>query len=138
MDPSELPLNEKVDLAVKKYAETITEYVKTLRPDIELIIEANLAADEGDTCSASIIDIQTEMALITIFPDFKEQTSKAAMLNKGLISAMELEGFDDEEINNAPVYSGLLPFNIDNAEIFAMLLTEDFEIQHQKNIYNED
>ena len=138
MDPSELPLNEKVDLAVKKYAEAIAEYVKTLRPDIELIIEENLASDEGDTCSASIIDIQTEMALITIFPDFKEQTSKAAMLNKGLISAMELEGFDDEQINNAPVYSGLLPFNIDNAEIFAMLLTEDFEIQHQKNIYNED
>jgi hypothetical protein len=138
MSPSELPLNEKVDLAVKKYAEAIVEYVRTLRPDIELIIEEDLASDEGDTCSASIIDLQTEMALITIFPDFHEQSSKAAMLNKGLISAMELEGFDDEEINNAPVYSGLLPFSIDNAEIFAILLTEDMDIQHQKNIYNED
>ena len=60
------------------------------------------------------------------------------MLNKGLISAMGLEGFDDEAISNAPVYSALLPFSVDNAEIFAILLTEDFEIQHQKNIYNED
>ena len=138
MDPSFLPLNEKVDLAVKKYAETIVEYVKTLRPEIEVMLEKELAADEGDTCSASIIDVQTEMALITIFPDFKQQNAKAAMLNKGLISAMGLEGFDDEAINNAPVYSALLPFSVDNAEIFAILLTEDFEIQHQKNIYNED
>ena len=138
MDPSFLPLNEKVDLAVKKYAETIVEYVKTLRPEIEVMLEKELAADEGDTCSASIIDVQTEMALITIFPDFKQQNAKAAMLNKGLISAMGLEGFDDEAISNAPVYSALLPFSVDNAEIFAILLTEDFEIQHQKNIYNED
>jgi hypothetical protein len=138
MDPSFLPLNEKVDLAVKKYAETIVEYVKTLRPEIEVMLEKELAADEGDTCSASIIDVQTEMALITIFPDFKQQNAKAAMLNKGLISAMGLEGFDDEAISNAPVYSALLPFSVDNAEIFAILLTENFEIQHQKNIYNED
>lgn len=138
MDPSELPLNEKVDSAVKKYAEAIVEYVKTLRPEMEVIVEEELTCDEGDTCSASIIDIQTEMALITIFPDFRQQSAKAAMLNKGLISAMSLEGFDDNEISNAPVYSGLLPFSIDNAEIFAILLTEDMEIQHQKNIYNEN
>lgn len=138
MDPSFLPLNEKVDLAVRKYAETIVEYVKTLRPEIEVMLEKELAADEGDTCSASIIDVQTEMALITIFPDFKQQNAKAAMLNKGLVSAMGLEGFDDEAISNAPVYSALLPFSVDNAEIFAILLTENLEIQHQKNIYNED
>lgn len=135
MDPFELPLNEKVDSAVKQYAEAIIEYVKTLQPDIELIIEEELASDEDDTCSASIIDLQTEMALITIFPDFKDQSSKAAMLNKGLVSAMELEGFDDTEINSAPVYSGLLPFSVDNAEIFAIILTHDVGLQHQKNIY---
>lgn len=137
MDPSELPLNEKVDSAVKKYAEAIVEYVKTLRPEMEIIVDEELTCDEGDTCSASIIDIQTEMALITIFPDFRQQSAKAAMLNKGLISAMGLEGFDDEAISNAPVYSGLLPFSIDNTEIFAILLTEDMDIQHQKNIYSD-
>lgn len=137
MDPSELPLNEKVDSAVKKYAEAIVEYVKTLRPEMEVIVDEELTSDEGDTCSASIIDIQTEMALITIFPDFRQQNAKAAMLNKGLISAMGLEGFDDEAISNAPVYSGLLPFSIDNTEIFAILLTEDMDIQHQKNIYSD-
>lgn len=138
MDPSSLPLNEKVDLAVKRYAEVIVEYVKNLRPEIEVIVDEELAYDEAKTCSAAIIDIQTEIALITIFPDFKQQAAKAAMLNKGMVSAMELEGFEEEEISNAPVYSGLLPFNIDNAEIFAILLTEDMNIQHQKNVYNEE
>lgn len=138
MDPSFLPLNEKVDSAVKKYAETILEYVKTLDSEIEVVVDEELTSNEGDTCSASIIDIQTEIGLITIFPDFKSNSAKAAMLNKGLMSAMILEGFDEDEINNAPVYSGLLSFSIDNAEIFAILLTEDMDIQHQKNIYNED
>lgn len=138
MDPSFLPLNEKVDSAVKKYADTILEYIKILNPDIEVSVDEDIASNEGDTCSASIIDIQTKMGSITVFPDFKNKSAKAAMLNKGLISSMILEGFGEDEINNAPVYSGLLSFSIDNAEIFAILLTEDMNIQHQKNIYNEN
>lgn len=135
MDPSSLPLNEKVDSAVKNYADVILEYAKKLNPTIEVEMVDDLTTDQDNTCSASIIDIQSEYAMITIFPDFNKQSALASMLNKGLIISMDLEGFDDETISNSPIYSGLLPFSVDNAEIFAILLTEDLEIQHQKNLY---
>lgn len=135
MDPSSLPLNEKVDSAVKNYADVILEYAKKLNPTIEVEMVDDLTTDQENTCSASIIDIQSEYAMITIFPDFNKQSALASMLNKGLIISMDLEGFDDETISNSPIYSGLLPFSVDNAEIFAILLTEDLEIQHQKNLY---
>lgn len=134
MDNFLLPVNEEVDGAVKDYAESIVGYIKQIHPEVEVVMEYNDAANEQETHKAKMADIQTEYGFVTIFPDFNKKTARAALLNRGLISAMELEGFNDEQINNSPVYSSLLPFSIENAEVLALILTNDFGLQHQKNL----
>lgn len=132
MEYSELPINEKVDNAVVKYCDTIVQYMLALNPEIDYEVDKDYAGDEGLTQKASIIDIQSPHAFITIFPDFDKKNCKAALLNRGLIRAMEIEGFDDDAINESPVYGTLMPYTQENAEMFALLLTQDMELQHQK------
>jgi hypothetical protein len=74
------------------------------------------------------------MGFVTIFPDFKNKSAKAAILNRGMVSAMQIEGFEDEDINNAPVYSDLLPPSAESLDVITLVLTEDLDIQHQKNL----
>ena len=132
MDYSDLPINEKVDNAVVKYCDTIVQYMLALDPDIEYDIDKDFAADDENKQKASIIDIQSEYGLITIFPDFKKTSAVAALVNRGLILAMEIEGFDDDTINEASVYGTLMPFKQEHAETFALILTQDLNLQHQK------
>lgn len=133
-DLSSMPINEVVDKAVRGYAETIIRYILTLEPTAEYDVDYDEAMNDIETQKASIIDIQTEYGFVTIFPDFSENTAKAALLNRGLIRAMELEGFDDDAINDSPVYGSLMDFNLENAEMFGIMLTNDLGLQHQKNI----
>jgi hypothetical protein len=134
MDSSLLPTNEKVNAAVKEYTDAIISYITTIDPDIDYEVDYDEVSDDTETVKAAIVDIQTEYGFVTIFPDFNKNSSKAAVLNRGMIGAMELEGFDDETINNSPVYGTLMPFSIENAEMFAIMLTYDLGLQHQKNI----
>jgi hypothetical protein len=133
-DSSLIPTNEVVDKAVRDYAETIIRYILTLNPEAEYGVDYDEAMNDIETEKAAIIDIQTENGFVTIFPDFAKNTAKAAVLNRGLIRAMEIEGFDDDTINNSPVYGNLMSFSIENAETFGILLTNDLGLQHQKNI----
>ena len=103
-----------------------------LDPSLDYDVEKDYAADDQQTQKASIIDIQTPYAFITIFPDFKKGKAMAALLNRGMVMAMEIEGFDDETINNSPLYGTLMPYSLENAEMFAVLLTQDLNLQHQK------
>jgi hypothetical protein len=135
MSNSFLPVNKDVDCAVRKYCETIIEYMKAIDPDVDFELDYDEASDEDETHKASIADIQTEYGFVTIFPDFNKNTARAAILNRGMIQAMELEGFDDDTINNSPVYGTLMPFTVENAELFAIMLTNDLDLQHQKLIY---
>jgi hypothetical protein len=135
MDPSSLlPTNEEVNSAVKEYTDAILGYITTIDPDIDYEVDYDEAADDKEETKAAIIDIQTEYGFLTIFPDFNKKGAMAALLNRGMIGAMELEGFDDDTINNAPVYTELMPFSVENAEMFAIILTNDMGLQHQKNI----
>ena len=134
MDSFLLPTNEKVNAAVKEYTDAILGYITTIDPDIDYEVDYDEASDDKEETKAAIVDIQTEYGFLTIFPDFNKQGAMAALLNRGMIGAMELEGFDDDTINNAPVYSELMPFSIENAEMFAIMLTNDVGLQHQKNI----
>jgi hypothetical protein len=134
MDSPLLPINEKVNSAVKEYTDAIISYITTIDPDIDYDVDYDEATDETDTQKAAIVDIQSEHGFVTIFPDFAKQRAMAALLNRGMIGAMELEGFDDDTINNAPVYGALMPFNVENAEMFAIMLTHDLGLQHQKNL----
>lgn len=129
-----LPTNEAADLSVKQYTEAIVSYVKEIYPEVEVIFDYDEIINEAETHKASMADIQTEHGFVTVFPDFNKNSARAAILNRGLISALELEGFGDDEINNAPVYGSLMPFSLENAEIFALILTNDFGLQHQKNL----
>jgi hypothetical protein len=134
MEPSDLPINQTVDTAVNQYAEAIVAGIKALNSSIEIDVEYNEAMGNDETCRASIVDIQTEFGFVTIFPDFAQQSSKAALLNRGLIGAMELEGFDDDTINDSPVYGTLTAFTPENVDVFVLVLTNDFGLQHQKNL----
>lgn len=135
MDSSSLlPTNEEVNSAVKQYTDAIISYITTIDPDIDYEVDYDEASDDTETVKAAIVDIQTEYGFVTIFPDFNKQGAKAALLNRGMIRAMELEGFDDDEINNSPVYGKLMPFSVENAEMFAIILTNDVGLQHQKNL----
>jgi len=127
-------LDKETDKAVKDYADAIVEAVITLHPDIAIVSECEDAMSEDNKYHASMCDIQTEMGFITIFPDFKNKSAKAAILNRGMVSAMQLEGFDDDAINEAPVYSDLLSPSEESLDIITLVLTEDLDIQHQKNL----
>lgn len=134
MQPHDLPINDTVNKAVEQYTDTIIKYITTIQPNIDYELDYDEAANDEETEKAAIVDIQTEYGFLTIFPDFSKQAAKAALLNRGLIRAMELEGFDDDEINNGPVYGSLMPYTIENAEMFSIVLTTDMGLQHQKNI----
>jgi len=132
INPDLLPPDEQVEEAVKQYAETIVAYVSTISPDIDVIMDYNAIPNKDETFRASACDIHTEYGFITIFPDFKTRSARAALLNIGLLRSMELEGFEDDEIQKSPIYGGLMPYTIENAETFAAVLTQDFGLQHQK------
>jgi hypothetical protein len=129
-----LPVNTKICDAVDEYVDTIIKYITVMYPDIEYEVDREVACDRDKTSRSNIVDIQTEYAFVTIFPDFSINEAKAALLNRGLIRAMELEGFDEESIDESPVYGDLMPFSIENAEMFAIILTHDLGLQHQKNL----
>lgn len=129
--------NEKVDRAVKDYADTIINTIKNLYPTLPLVSECDDASSEDGKYYASICDIQTEYGFITIFPDFNKESAKAAILNRGLIRAMDIEGFSEEEINDAKVYGDLMPFNLESIDMILLVLTEDLGLQHQKNLDDE-
>ena len=134
INPDLLPPDEQVEEAVKQYADAIVTYISTISPDIEVEVDYNPLPNEDETLRASACDIQTEYGFVTIFPNFKNRGASAALLNIGMIRSMELEGFDDEVIQKSPVYGSLMPYAIENAETFAVILTQDFGLQHQKLI----
>jgi hypothetical protein len=134
MDEESLPVNDKINAAVAEYTDAIIKYITTIDPDIDYEVDYDETMDDTHTQKAAIVDIQSEYGFLTIFPDFRKNAARAGLLNRGLIGAMELEGFDDDTINSAPVYGALMPFSVENAEMFAIILTNDVGLQHQKNI----
>ncbi len=129
--------HEKIDVVVKEYMDAIVAAVKSIDPNIPLVSDCETASsDDGKFC-ASICDIQTEFGFVTIFPDFNKESAKAAILNRGLVRAMDLEGFDEKEINNAKVYGDLMPFTQESIDMIVLVLTEDLGLQHQKNLDDE-
>jgi hypothetical protein len=134
INPDLLPPDEQVEEAVKQYADAIVTYISTISPDIEVEVDYNPLPNEDETLRASACDIKTEYGFVTIFPNFKKQCAKATILNIGMMRSMQIEGFDDEAIRNAPIYGNLMAYTIENVEIFATLLTQDLGLQHQKLI----
>lgn len=127
-----LPTDEVVDAAVHEYTDSIIKHVLELFPEMDYEVHYDETTNGDETYKSTIADIQTEYGYITIFPDFKSKNSSASLLNRGMIQAMELEGFEDDVINNSAVYGTLMPNTIENAKMFAIILTHDLGLQHQK------
>lgn len=134
MEYSDIPINTKVDAAVKQYTDDIVKHIIDADNNIEYEVDYDETTNTTNTQKSAIVDIHTEYGFVTIFPDFVNDSAKGSLLNKGMIRSMELEGFDDDEINNAPIYGTLMPFGIENAKLFAIVLTRDMGLQHQKNL----
>lgn len=132
MDPSILPLNEKIDASVRNYAERIAHYVKEFNPDVIVDLDFDDSTNTELTERATTASIQTEFGLVSVFPNFRSGGSSAAILNRGLVNAMVAEGFTEEEINDAVIYSSLLEYNESNAELLGAVLAKDMGFQHQK------
>ena len=128
-----MELHEKIDTIVKEYADAILNRVKSISPNIPLVSDFERGPSEDGKYYASVCDIQTEYGFVTIFPDFNKEGAKAAILNRGLVRAMDLEGFNEDEINQAKVYGDLMPFTEESVDIIVLVLTEDLGLQHQKN-----
>jgi hypothetical protein len=132
-----MELHEKIDTTVREYADAILGRVKSIAPNISLVSDFEKGPSEDGKYYASVCDIQTEYGFVTIFPDFNKESAKAAILNRGLVRAMDLEGFDENEINEARVYGDLMPFTEESVDIIVLVLTEDLGLQHQKNLDDE-
>jgi hypothetical protein len=130
--------HKKIDKAVKDFADTIVAAVVKANPDIAMSHECEETTSEDGKYHASICDIQTETGYVTIFPDFAKESAKASILNRGLIRAMELEGFDDETINESAVYGPLLSKTKQNVKMLTLVLTKDLGLQHQKNFDDDE
>jgi hypothetical protein len=129
--------HQKIDVVVKEYMDAIMAGVKSIAPDIAVVSDCETTSSGDGKFEASICDVQTEFGFVTIFPDFNKETAKAAILNRGLVRAMDLEGFDEKEINKAKVYGDLMPFTQESIDMLVLVLTEDLGLQHQKNLDDE-
>ncbi len=129
-----IPLNKTVDAAVRKFAEDIVCSAKSFNPDIEVVLEydGELRIDHKERSHSATI--QSIFGVVSVFPDFAEQSAKAATVNRGLIYAMTAEGFSDEEIDAAVIYGKLVASSKEALDGFGLFLTKDFGIQAQKGV----
>jgi pyruvate-formate lyase-activating enzyme len=130
-DPN-IPINDKVDEAVRKFSDVLIESIRELDKNIEIEIDFEIATKSDGMEKASIGTISTKYGEITIFPDFTNESAKAAILNRGLVNAMIMEGFSDEEINESTIYSNMFSNEKKFIDVIALFLTCDFGLQHQK------
>jgi len=129
---SDIPINEEINNAVKKFAEDIINCVKINDNLIEIYV-SYVEAQKIDNSEKSIKSIiSTKYGLIHILPDFKNGCARASIINRGLIYAMELEGYTKEEIKEAEVYGTPFEHEHDKIEIIGRYLTSDLGIQHQR------
>ena len=125
--------NEKICVAVRQYVDGILDALEERAVSYnEIEVSYDYASNGDETQSAIVCDIQTKYGFVTVFPDFREENAKGSLLNIGMIRSMELEGFDDDTINDAPAYGKLMPYSQANVDIFAKILSEDLGLQHQK------
>lgn len=129
---SELPINEKINEDVKKFTTDIVSCVKKKNKKIEVdvVYEEATRADKEEKSIKSIIT--TKYGVIHVLPDFKNNTARAIILNRGLIYTMELEGYSEEEINEAKIYGEPFENEHNNIETIGWYLTTDLGMQHQK------
>lgn len=123
-----LPLNEKIDAAVRQYAQDIVEEVKNLNIDAEVETEYIEGTNQENTESAACALLITDLGGVVIWPDFIENSASATIFLSGNLERMIKEGFTESQIDSeCPMFSALLPHKDENVELLAHYLTHKID-----------
>lgn len=121
--------NEKVIKAVDQYAEAIVNAIKEYQFDFDYDLDYAVAYNDANTEEARSAMITTPFGVVVVVPDFKKKSAKACVLNLGEMRRLQLEGFDEEFIENeGKIYGDLLSFTTTNAEVLAYYLTRKLNV----------
>lgn len=128
-DEENQKLCDKTENAVKEYVAEIMEAASSFNEySGELDVDYDLLANSSETLWASSATIVSEIGVVVVFPDFKQKSAKATVLNVGLVNAMQMEGFEEDYINKeGQVYGKLLDKNRENVEMLSYYLTHKLD-----------
>ena len=135
---SYLPINETVSAATKLFADAIVTEVERLNPALEIIIGEQESVKSDETERSPYYTLETKYGIVVVFPDFREQSSKACTFNRGLARGMELEGFSEAEIDAATTLGKLVPATPEYIHVLGVFLSEDMGLQAQKGFIEHE
>jgi len=116
--------NQVVEDAVKDYAADIIVGIKEYDADADIDINFYEAADKTQTESAHEAIITTSIGMVIVFPDFRNKSAQASIVNVGELKRLVAEGFDEDFIENkGMVYQSLLEYKEKHVKMFAYYLT---------------
>ena len=123
------PLDEKTDQAVKSFTDDIVKYIDSLKEFTgQVEVEFNEACNGDETLKASFGIITTKFGVVNVFPNFIEKTAYAAVVNLGLMRAMEKEGFEEDYIlREGKIYGTLMKYSKENVKLFGIYLSQKMD-----------
>lgn len=128
-EPKEKELPDcKTDLQVNncvlEYAQDIIHSAKLQDANAEVSIDFDIAVNSTSTLSAAKAKIESVHGAVMVFPNFKNRSSTAYILNRGTINHMRKEGFSEEFIHrNGSIYSDAFEFTQKNVKMLGYYLT---------------
>lgn len=132
-DYTYLPVNEKTDLAVRGYAEKIVEAAGKLNSAVYIDVTFDDAMNAAETERAPMGALQGEHGVVLIWPDFINSGAVATVYNRGRVQSMQLEGFEEDEIDKAVIVGKMLTPTDEHIKVLAYFLTRDLGLQAQKD-----
>lgn len=135
-EPNKKPLPDcntdlQTNACVLEYAHDIIHATKLQDKDMEVSIDFDLAVNSTSTLSAAKARIESSLGAIMIFPNFRNRSATAYILNRGVISRMLREGFSEEFVQrNGNIYSDEFKFTQKNVNLLGYYLTH--KIDHDK------
>ena len=103
---------------VKKFCADIAESIQTINPELEIDVDFEPCYDSTETVESIQAVLSTKFGRVCIFPDFKQNSASAFVVNLGKINCMKQEGFTDDEIMDSKIFSD--PFPYDESSILAL------------------
>lgn len=128
------------DNAVKAYVADIIAAATSFEDySGELDVGYHSCFNTAKTRHASTATITSELGVVVVMPDFRRRSARAAVLNLGVINAMQKEGFDEEYIERkGDIYGNLLAKSTQAAEMFGYYLTHRVGPDFNANNFVED
>ena len=116
--------DNRTNLRVLEFVEDIIQSVKLHNDNMELAVDYDIALNSTSTLSAAKARIESKLGAIMVFPNFKNRSSSAYIMNRGIISRMLREGFTEEFVRtNGEIYSDQFEFTKKNAKLLGYYLT---------------